>query len=93
MTESFMWPTILHDKTHSNGVCTYGTSTILGANNGEDRYLMLEAKLCSSYEARKDWRKDMHNSKLRLKVTLTLPVCLGMLLNFSTGFFTRGRGM
>ena len=91
MTESFLWPTILHDKTHSNGVCTYGT--ILGANNGEDRYLMLEAKLCSSYEARKDWRKDMHNSKLRSKVTLMLPVCLGMLLNFSTGFFTRGRGM
>lgn len=74
MTESFLWSTILQDKTHSNGFCTYGT--ILGANNGEYRYLMLEAKLCSSYEARKDWRKDKHNSKLRLKVTLMLPACL-----------------
>ena len=74
MTESFLWSTILHGKTHSNGFCTYGT--ILSANNGEDRYLMLEAKLCSSCEARKDWRNDMHNSKLRLKGTLTLPVYL-----------------
>ena len=43
----------------------------------------------------------MNDSKLRLKVTLTLPFCLGMLLNVSTVFcfvffvffFTRGRGM
>ena len=44
MTESFLWSTILlHGKTHSNGFCTY--SAILGADNDEDRYLMLEAKL------------------------------------------------
>ena len=55
MTESFLWSTILHGKTHSNGFCSY--DTILCANNDEDRYLMLEAKLCSSYEARKEWRK------------------------------------
>ena len=42
----------------------------------------------------KNGEKICKNSKLRLKVTLTLLVCLGMLFNFSTAFFfTRGRGM
>ena len=41
----------------------------------------------------KNGEKICKNSKLRLKVTLKLPVCLGIQLNFSTVFLTRGRGM
>ena len=41
----------------------------------------------------KNGEKICKNSKLRLKATLKLPVCLGIQLNFSTVFLTRGRGM
>ena len=40
----------------------------------------------------KNGEKICKNSKLRLKVTLKLPVCLGIQLNFSTVFLTRSRG-